>query len=300
VLLTNLLYFAAHARSKGKQIAEVKSVFKLNDYFPPESVLQAARSIFSGPDIELMKVVVTLLKDDFARVEETLDIFNRADSPSVAELAPLVGMLKDMANTLGLLGLLSQRKLMLQQAALILEVSEGRKSAQLSTLLDIASALLKISAALDILAVQGVHARQLLQQGVDTQFWDTPQFGLMLSVVVDEAKTELTQVVQPLVTFIDSRTRDEALVEVPNRLKQVEGCLSVLSHDRAAKLLARCNQYIEKIFIKEGVVPAEEKLKALADVIISIEVYLDTLAGNPMDGKDILDITERRLAILFS
>ncbi len=297
-LLTNLLYFAAHARSKGKQITAVKSAFKLSDYFPTENTLAAARLVFSGPDIELMKIVVTLLKDDFARVEETLDIFNRADNPNVTELSPLVALLRDMANTLGLLGLLAQRKLMLSQASLILDISEGRKPPELSTLLELANALLQINAALDILAVQGVHARQRLQQSPDTEFSETPQFKIVLSVVVDEAKTELAQVIQPLVTFIDSSTPDDALLEVPSRLKQVEGCLSILSHHRAAKLLSLCNKYLNKTFIKEATVPAEEKLKALADVLISLELYLDTLAGNPMDGKTILDITEQRLSIL--
>ena len=37
---------------------------------------------------------------------------------------------------------------------------------------------------------------------------------------------------------------------------------------------------------------------SLADILIGIELYLDTLAGNPMDTKDILDGTEKRLLIL--
>lgn len=298
-LLTNLLYFAAQARSRGKVVTEVKNVFKLADYFPPENKLVTARLIFSGPDIELMKVVVTLLKDDFARVEETLDIFNRADNPSITELTPLVSLLGDMANTLGLLGLELQRKLMLQQRKLIFEITEGRKQAELNILLDIASALLKINGALDILGVQGVHARQKLQEGVDTQFWDTPQFGVVVGEAVNEAKAELSQVIQPLVTFIDTKAKDEALSEVPNRLKQVEGFLLVSSHNRAAKLLGLCSRYIDKVFLKEGIVPPEEKLKALADVLISMEFYVNTLAGNPMDAQDILDLTEKRLTVLL-
>jgi chemosensory pili system protein ChpA (sensor histidine kinase/response regulator) len=205
-----------------------------------------------------------------------------------------------MANTLGLLGLMAQRQSMLVQSSLILEISEGRKPPELATLLELANALLKINSALDILAVQGVHARQRLQQSPDTEFSDTPQFKIILGVVVDEAKTELAQVIQPLVTFIDTNNKDDALLEVPSRLKQVEGCLSILSHHRAAKLLSICNKYIDKTFIREAVVPAEEKLKALADVLISLELYLDTLAGNPMDGKNILDITEKRLGVVLA
>ncbi|MBE9562140.1 MAG: hypothetical protein IMF12_04670 [Proteobacteria bacterium] len=297
-LLNNLLFFVAQARSKGKQTVAIKTVFQLNDYLPSEAALAAARLMFAGPDIELMKIVVTLLKDDFARVEETLDIFNRADNPSVSELSPLVDLLRDMANTLGLLGLLVQSKSMLTQATLFSDITEGRKPLKMPTLLKIANALLKISAAVDILSVQGVHAKQRLQQSPDTEYSETPQFGIILGVAVDEAKIELAQIIQPIVTFIETGEQDDNLLEVPSRLKQVEGFLSVASHSRAAKLLRLCNNYIEQVFIKEATVPPENKLKSLADILIGIELYLDTLAGNPMDTKDILDGTEKRLLIL--
>jgi len=295
-LLINLLYFAALARSKGKQITAIKKTYQLNDYLPNKNTLAAAKLMFAGPDIELMKIVVTLLKDEFSRVEETLNIFNLADNPSVTELSSLVTILRSMANTLGMLGLNVQRQSILKQATLILEISKGRKQPDFPILLDMANALLKIYGAVDILGVQGVHAKQRLQQ--TTEFSETPQFGLILSVVVNEAKIELAQVIQPLVTFIDTNEQDDDLLDVPARLKQVEGFLAVLSHNKAAKLLAECNKYIEKVFIKESTVPAEEKLKALADVLIAIELYLDTLAGNPMDADDILNVAERQLSLI--
>jgi chemosensory pili system protein ChpA (sensor histidine kinase/response regulator) len=297
-LFTNLLYIAAQARSKGKQITLVKTTFQLNDYFPQATALATAKLMFTGPDIELMKIVVTLLRDDFARAEEILDIYMKADNSVVAELRPLVILLRDMANTLGLLGLKVQRQSMLAQATLILNISTGRQPPEFPTLLNIASALLKIDAAVEILAVQGVHAKQHLQQSPDTDYSETPQFGLVLRHAVDEAKVELSQVIQPLVTFIDTGVQDNNLLEVPDLLKQVEGCLYVLSHNRAAKLLGLCNKYIKKVFIKEGTVPPSVKLKALADVLICIDLYLDTLAGNPMDADEILKVTERQLRLL--
>ncbi len=297
-LLTILLYSAAQARSKGKQIIAVKTIYKLTELLPSEAALQSTRQILSGPDIELIKIVVTLLKDDFARVEEMLDIFNRADNPSVSELAPLVTILQDMGNCLGLLGLYSQRNAMLEQAKLIHQISEGQRAPELIILLTIANNLLKVSAALDILAVQGVHARQRLQQSLDTDFSETPQFTMVLGVVVNEAKTELAAVIQSLVMFIDSRNPDNDFLEIPNRLKQIEGCLAILSHEMAAKLLAQCSRYINKVFIHNNTVPPEPQLKALADVLLSIELYLDTVAGNPMDAKHILQLTHQRLTAL--
>jgi len=296
-LLTNLLYFAAHARSKGTQITAVKSTFQLNDYVPSESTLAAAKLIFAGPDIELMQQVVTLLKDDFVRVEETLDIFNRADNPSVTELRPLVEKLNHMANTLELLGLTQQSQSMQTQAKLILDISEGVKIPEFSTLLEIANALLKIDAAVDMLAVQGVHARQHLSP--DTEFSHTPQFGIVLNEAVDFAIKELAEIIQALVTFLETGIPDdENLLKVPERLKDVEGFLSISSHERAAQLLIQCHQYIERVFIEESTRPEEEKLQALADVLIGLELYLDTLAGNPMEAKALLSVISNQLSVI--
>jgi len=50
--------------------------------------------------------------------------------------------------------------------------------------------------------------------------------------------------------------------------------------------------------IEAKIVPDENKRKALADAIISLELYLDTVAGNPLDDNQILDTTQRCLAML--
>ncbi|KHD08927.1 hypothetical protein PN36_18350 [Candidatus Thiomargarita nelsonii] len=296
-LLTNLLYFAAYARSNGTQITAVKTTFQLNDYVPSESRIAAAKLIFAGPDIELMEQVVTLIKDDFVRVEETLDIFNRAEEPSVTELSPLVEKLNQMANTLELLGLTQQSQSMQTQAKLILDISEGVQIPEFSTLLEIANALLKIDATVDMLAVQGVHAKQHLSP--DTEFYHTPQFGIVLNEAVDFATKELAEIIQALVTFLETGIADdENLLKVPERLKDVEGFLSISSHERAAQLLVQCHQYIERVFIEESTIPEEEKLQALADVLIGIELYLDTLAGNPMEAETLLSVISEQLSVI--
>ncbi|MCK5718406.1 MAG: hypothetical protein KAH84_00500 [Thiomargarita sp.] len=298
-LLTSLLYFVAISRSKGKQTIAIKKVFQLNDYLPDKNTLITAKLMLTGPDIELMKIVVTLLKDDFARVEETLDIFNRADNPAVTELNPLIERLKSISNTLEIIGLNTQKQTIAKQTSIIVAIIKGKTPPQIQLLYKIANGLLKTYNAVDILGVQGVHAKQRLQQKSDTEFYETPQFDLILGIVVSEAKLELAQVIQPLVSFIDSNAPDDELLEVPKRLKRIQGCLAITSHKRAATMIESCSKYINQVFIKEATIPPEAKRKALADVLIGIELYLDTLAGNPMDTTEILDATQKHLSVLY-
>lgn len=295
-VVSQMLYFIAHAKSKGPKITAAKQTYHLHYLLPSEAQLHIAQQVFSGPDIELMAIIATTIKEDFARIEETLDIFMRADTPDVADLVPLLELMHSIAYTLKLIGLEAQAKSMLRQQQLIKEISSGKKDYDLSVFLEVADALLKINAAMETLANRGTHARQQIQQEqglLETQLKEVNK------AAVDEAKTELAEVIQPIISFIDSQQVDDALRAIPARFEQICGLLSILSQPRAVKLLGLCSAYIAKQMVENAKVPEMTEQKALAEAIISLDSYLDTLAGNPMDGNRILDITQHCLQQLL-
>jgi chemosensory pili system protein ChpA (sensor histidine kinase/response regulator) len=294
--VTTLLHLAASAKSRGARLLAVKKAFSLDSFMPNEAQLAAAQQIFSGPDIELMKTVVSTMKDDFTRIEETLDIFQRADSPDINDLEPLNEIMRPAAFTLSLLGLNAQAKSMLEQAVNIKAIREGKKPHDLPQMLTIAYSLLKINAAMETLGSRGIHAREQLQQ--EAGLHET-QFNAVLKAAVSEAKIELAEVIQRITVFMDSNTIDEHLLALPDRLRQIQGMLWILSQGRAVKLLNMCIQYIAEKIVKQNQQPAEKERKALADVLISLEAYLDTVAGHPLDGNRILNTTEHALAVLL-
>ena len=294
-LVNSLLYYSAHAKSKGPRLTAVRQHFHLDYCLPNEALLQSVLQIFSGPDIELMKIIVGILQDDFARVEETLDIFMRADTPDVSDLEPLVEVMHNIAYTLSLLGLTAQAQSMLEQVKQIKAIATGQTNYELTQMLEIANALLKLNAALTTLATRGNHARQQIQkeQGLmETQFSD------VLKIVVDEAKVELAEMIPPIIAFLENGKVDETLQAIPSRFQQIQGFLAILQEARAIKLLKLCSHYISESMIKQAQIPSESQCKALADAIISIEYYLETLAGNPLSSHHILDITQRCLGSL--
>lgn len=295
-LVSQILLFLASSKSSGPKVTAARQVYHLDQLMPSEQQLHLAQQVFSGPDIELISIVANTVKEDFARIEETLDIFMRADTPEVADLQPLVEIMHSVAYTLFLLGLEAQGKLMLEQKQLIAEVSSGAKEYNLPLFLDIANGLLKITAAMDTLANRGTHARQQIQQ--EQGLMET-QLKEVIRAAVDEAKTELAEVIQPINAFIESKQVDDALREIPGHLANIQGLLSILSQDRAVKLMHLCGQYIEAFMVRQGVVPEPKAQKALAEAIISLDSYLDTLAGNPMDGNSILHITQNCLQQLL-
>ena len=294
----NLLYYAAHAKSNGPRLKLVKHAFALQYSVPSEKLLQTTLQVFAGPDIELMRVVVNIMREDFVLIEENLDIFMRADSPDVSDLIPLVEIMTTAAYALLLLGMDVQSASLLKQSQIIEAISQEKQEFNLASMLDIANDLLKIMAALDILANRGTHARQRIQQEkglLETQIND------VLKVVVDEAKTELSDIVQAAAALMDKgEVEEDMLNSIPQNFAKIQGLLAVLSQTRASKLLHQFEGYIQKHIIDTQKAPAEQHRKALAEALISIEFYLDTLAGNPMDGNQILHITQQCLKVLYT
>ncbi len=298
-LLTNLLYVAGHASSDGKQIKAIKTTFKLNDCVASESEIAAAKLTFEGPDIELMKTLSVLLKEDLARVEETIDIFNPEDS-DITELSSLVTVLRKISNKLELLGLNLESQSLQTQANLISDLCEDSKKMTDSIFIEIVESLLKTRSAIEILGLQGLHAIERIEESADADFSTTVSFEMVRNEGIKYATAEMLEVIEYISNFIETNTADEHLSTVPKHLKQVEGLLSIVSHDGAAQLLARFSQYIEEVLIKEGSVPADKKkLYALADVLISIELYLETIVGHPMDAEILLSLMNDQLSVLI-
>jgi len=294
-LLNQLLFYVAHSKSKGPRTTQVRQTYQLDYSFPSQELLQSSLQIFSGPDIELMGIIVNIMKEDFARIEETLDIFMRADDPDASDLLALVDIMRNMAYTLSLLDMDVQAKSVLKQLDLINKIGQAQQDYDLACMLEIANQLLQINAALDTLASQGTHARQQIQQ--EKGLLQT-QFKEVLIIVVEEAKIELAEIIPALISFIDGGEVDDELRQIPSHFKKISGLFMMLNRQRAKKLIDSCSQYVENVMIQRETVPSETACKALADTIISFELYLDTVAGNPLDDNQILDITERCLSVL--
>jgi len=294
-LLGQLLFYAAHSKSRGPRLQLVHKTYHLGYCFPNQALLQSSMQVFAGPDTELMGTIVDLMREDFVRIEETLDIFMRADNPDHSDLLPLIEIMRNMAYTLLLLGMNVQAKLMLKQTQLLKQIGEGHKSYDLAGMLEVANDLLNINAALDTLASRGTHARQQIQQEeglLETQFKD------VLVIAVSEAKMELAEMIPLIMHFFDKEEVNEEFEEIPARFDRIMGLFNMLERSRAQKLVGDCRLYIQKTMIEAKIVPDENKRKALADAIISLELYLDTVAGNPLDDNQILDTTHRCLAML--
>ena len=296
-LINTQLNLIAHSKSKGAKVTFIKHTFHLDYLFPTKAKLQVAQQAFSGPDIELIAMVVKEhIKEDMDLLQTTLDIIQRSAEVDINEIAPLIEVIQRLAYTLRLLDLESQCASLLKQARLMESIVAAKTNNNMEQLLTIALALLHVDAALETLIIHGTYTRQQVQSKSGLM---QVSFNEVVKVAVEYAKKELTAMKEPIKQFINSGGHlNNELKNISQRFRRIEGLLMMLEENRANKLMRLCHKYIEKVFIQQQKVPPEPQQQALADIITSFDVYLETLAGNPMDGEHILNTTQRCLMLL--
>src|SRR5690606_20961665 len=92
-LVNNLLYYIGSER-----VSAIKEAFRLGELLPADNDISQARDGLSGPNLSLMKTVSAAIKEDLARVKDTLDIFVRMGKNDPVELSGLVELLKKVAD----------------------------------------------------------------------------------------------------------------------------------------------------------------------------------------------------------
>jgi chemosensory pili system protein ChpA (sensor histidine kinase/response regulator) len=292
-LLKNLLFYVAKSPSQEGRIAALKAQYRLDEAMPDSRVVDEERARLAGPDREAMRSVVGALCEELVRVKDSLDLFVRGDRRQTGELEALQGPLKQVADTLGVLGFGQQRKVIADQQEMIAGLIAGRRQPNDAVLMDIAGALLFVEATLS-----GMVGPLEDERGED-HLLPTTDVGQIHQLVIKEARTGLEQAKDAIIEFIASQWNHEHLARVPELLTQVRGGLGMIPLPRVAALLDACCRYIREQLLVRQAVPSWQSLDTLADAITSVEYYLERVAeDHASQGDLILDVAEESLAAL--
>ena len=314
-LIKNLLYYVATASSQGEKVQELTSAFKLDELLAGSGITDGEPEGLSAVNLEVMDTVTSAVKEDISRIKDEIDIFIRTSEQDTNTLQSVKEALKKVADTLGMLGLGTQRNVVVEQAEIINAIIDGRVPSTDDTFMEMASGFLFVESSLSELGgkrstvdehgdaiLQGLKRLQDSSAPEPVQpaagFLQESEQRELLKVVIKEAKTDMARVKDAIVSFVTAPWEHELLSEVPQLNRQVRGSMSMLSLDHAADLLSACNEYITNELIDKKDIPDQVTLETLADVITSIEYYLEALDEERSDRDDILDIARVRIAKL--
>ena len=301
-LLKNLLYYVAISQSSDERTRELKDAFNLDEVMPDTHTLEQARADLAGPNAALMGTVSAVLLEDLTRVKDSLDVFMRKEDSELAELKPLCDTLNQMADTLGMMGLGLQRRMVQDQVEVLNAMANGERELEENTLMDVAGAMLSLETSLQEASVARAaneEAEEVVGEAGDAQQkLHQAEQQQLLRTVIEQAGDEFAHVKDALNDFSRNTAGAEVLEVIPNKLDQIRGSLDILSLDRASQLLDRCIRYVRTELLEKRVVPEEEALDAFADAVSSVEYYLESLAGKWGNPETILDIAEKSLETL--
>ncbi|HBT58955.1 MAG TPA: hybrid sensor histidine kinase/response regulator, partial [Pseudomonas sp.] len=296
-LLRNLLFYVAKSADGSPRLDALKERYQLKGSWNEEQ--RGAGDRLVGPDREAMQSVALALGEELMQVKDQLDLFVRSDRRDLTALEGMLPVMKRIADTLAMLGLGQPRRVLTEQIEQVMRLASGQSAITDAALMDVAGGMLYVEASLQ--GILGVDRSD--QDGAadsDMQGLAAAQdIALVHQLVVQEARNALEETRESINAFIANQWDHSQLAPVDALLTSVRGGLAMVPLARAAAAIAACRRYITEQLIGRSLVPDWPALDALADVITSIDYYLERLAEDDSGrGDSILDVAEERLGLL--
>jgi len=274
-LIKNLLYYVGRSKSNGHFVSQIKQAFHLDQILPDPETLSIARSDLSAPNNDLIDSVTTILIENLAEIKVHLDVFMRSHEREPEILTELSGKLPQIADALDMLGQGTYRNLIQEQITQLDSMGSGKTTISNEGLMQIADALVLI------------ETKLTEPDNLEMHRW-----------VIDEIKIDIAKVKE---TFNQEKWESEkpmVLQEVPNLLNRIRGSMLVMNLERCATVLDNTSTYMQDEVINQKQAPNEQIQSHLANIISSIEYYLELFLENSVLQDTILEAAEMNLQAL--
>jgi chemosensory pili system protein ChpA (sensor histidine kinase/response regulator) len=294
-LLNNLLYYIARATSDGPKVTAVRASFRLNELLSVDDSVEQERENLSAPSVKLMRTVSAAIREDLGKVKDVLDIFVRRGGQP-AELESQVGMLRKIADTLGVLGLGELRQLVIEETSRLEAMAAGKTAADHAALVHIAATLINVEDRLDRdligLIVPKTQASPDAQGSVDADF------QLVQAAVLRECSVNLVRVKEAIAANVAGTLDVGALDSWPGLIAGIKAGLMMLGKTRAADIVEGIAKNLKELLQPGGTAVPPNYLDRLADAVVSLEYYMETLQAGRADPWYMLDNAQTCLLAL--
>ena len=300
-LLNNLLYYVARSSTAGERIGEIRAAFNLSELLPGDEQVEHAREALSAPSVKLMETVASAIKEDLARVKDVLDIFVRTGMNKSSELVPQLELLKKISDTLGVLGLGELRGDIDGEIDRLKTVVERGGVASDQIILDIASTLLRVEDRLDQQLVRLIVPATDGRDGTvpDLPPQEAADYQQVAESVMRECIINLARIKETVGQSLASQAPSQGLDSVPSLIRGIKAGLMMLNKTRAMEVVDRVGELITLTLAGEGVARLSQKeTDRMADAIVSIEYYMETVKAGRSEPWYMLDNAEACLAVL--
>jgi chemosensory pili system protein ChpA (sensor histidine kinase/response regulator) len=298
-LLNNLLYYVARARSSGPRVAAVRASFRLTELLPVDDRIEQARESLSAPSVKLMKTVAAAIKEDLGRVKDALDIFVRQGGTQIDELAPQLELLKKIGDTLGVLGLGELRDKVQGETTDLQAIVNQRSGASEGTLLRMAATLIKVEDSLDEQLVG-----MIVPSGDGAAAPAKPtgpediEFRQVTEAVLRECIVNMARIKEAVALSFEKPREAQAADQIPHLMRGMIAGLLMLGKTRVVEIMEGVDRALGQLLRSDGMTLPQEAVDRLADAIVAVEYYMETLQAGRTDPWYMLDNAENCLRFL--
>ncbi len=299
-LLNNLLYYVARATTSGGRISAVRASFKLAELLPVDDTIEHERESLSAPSVKLMRTVAAAIKEDLSKVKDVLDIFVRRGGGQSADLLPQLELLKKISDTLGVLGLGELRQRVQDGIQALSQIIKDGKPPSEDSLVRVAGVLLSVEDSLDDQLVRLILPAQSAEAAADAPPDQDHEFRQVSEAVLRECIVNLARIKEAVATAVQKPNEfsPQGLDNVPQLLRGITAGLLMLGKGRAVELMDAIGKQVRKLIEPGAASPDPIRLERVADAIVSIEYYMETLQNGRTDPWYMLDNAEMCLKTL--
>ncbi len=286
-LLNNLLYYIARSGSGGPRVAAVRASFRLNELLPVDESIEQERENLSAPSIKLMHTVAAAIREDLSKVKDVMDIYVRRGGGQAEELVPQLALLKKIGDTLGVLGLGGLRTRVQEATAKLEAIIGGTEASGESALVQVAAILIKVEDHLDDDLVGLILPRS---KGAPADGESPDQdFQQVQGAVLRECVVNLARIKEYVAQNVSGTLDAAGFDNWPELMRGINAGLLMLGKSRAVEIIEEITTHLKRVMQPGGTNLAPEFLDRLADAIVSLEYYIETLQAGRSDPWYMLD-----------
>ena len=294
-VLNNLLYYIAQSTQAGPVVTEVRQSFGLDDMVATHAVDSAeAADTLSAPSVRLMRTVAAAIREDLTRTKDVLDIFVRKGATQVDDLAPQLEMLRKISDTLGVLGLGALRARVEGELEALKAIVERRMAPDDAALLGIAAALIAVEDSLDSQLLRLILPSTDKADASGDEPTDE-EFRQVQEAVLRECIVNMARIKEAVTHSLSAPAEAQGLDQVPQLVRGITAGLLMLGKQRAVEVMEHVGRALGNIVrpVEGSLAPA--RLERLADAVVAVEYYMETLQAGRADQWQMLDAADARL-----
>jgi chemosensory pili system protein ChpA (sensor histidine kinase/response regulator) len=284
-LLNNLLYYVGRAESSGPRVMAVRASFRLSELLPVDESIEQERENLSAPSVKLMQTVAIAIREDLSKVKDVLDIFVRRGAGQPKELASQVEMLRKIGDTLGVLGLGELRGNVQAETERLEKIVDGTLPANESTLVQIAATLIGVEDRLDGQLVGLIRPKGATEPEED----EDNEFQQVQAAVLRECILNLARIKEAITQNVGGTLDAAGLDSWQELMRGLKAGLLMLGKARAVEVIEGVTGQLKRVMQPGGQGLPPGFMDRLADAIVSVEYYMETLQAGRSDPWYMLD-----------